>query len=425
MGGEDGGHTGNATGVVAWLDEFDPDTGTWTQLADAPRIRDHHQAAIVNDKMYVIGGRDTATSLNAVIQPVDVYDFNTSSWSTIPTLLPTGRSGCAVVTFEGEIYVMGGESSQFQSHVEVEVLNPITNTWRTNPPMNLGRHGIQAVVNANSIYVIAGSKLRGEGKITRSDKAFQEVFTIKVDNELTHESLLRSTGEFWLYPAKLGTQNNPNLISPLPGGFRNIKFERGGYRTPECIFMSFNNESLNDGATAENILSDWNLLRHSHPATPFYLITDYCSSYSGFNCPDAIDDLYVPDKFIKDPNAFMYDLYLDTEVKINTPFGDKDVHRLFYAYGFDKYAYGSRVYVAIDDSGSMRLYDFTNPNGLFYNQWQQFQQDCVANGLDIVSVVGTGGERWSRWFYDNNIDCSKCNIANNAGDYKANIIGKI
>ena len=33
---------------MPWFDEFDPATGTWTQLEDAPRGRDHTQAAIIN-----------------------------------------------------------------------------------------------------------------------------------------------------------------------------------------------------------------------------------------------------------------------------------------------------------------------------------------------------------------------------------------
>ena len=39
--GNDGGHRALAATLVSWFDEFDPATGTWTQLEDAPRGRDH------------------------------------------------------------------------------------------------------------------------------------------------------------------------------------------------------------------------------------------------------------------------------------------------------------------------------------------------------------------------------------------------
>ena len=44
---------------VPWFDEFDPATGTWAQLEDAPRGRDHTQVAIINGKLYAAGGRNS------------------------------------------------------------------------------------------------------------------------------------------------------------------------------------------------------------------------------------------------------------------------------------------------------------------------------------------------------------------------------
>ena len=47
---------GHYEGTVNWLDVFDPSTGKWQMLADAPHGRDHVQTVVVNDKIYVIGG---------------------------------------------------------------------------------------------------------------------------------------------------------------------------------------------------------------------------------------------------------------------------------------------------------------------------------------------------------------------------------
>ena len=42
---------GHRSGHVAWLDRYDLETGEWTRLADAPRARDHFQAAVHDSKI--------------------------------------------------------------------------------------------------------------------------------------------------------------------------------------------------------------------------------------------------------------------------------------------------------------------------------------------------------------------------------------
>jgi len=54
IGGNTIGHNG---GYVSWFDVYDPETGEWTALTDAPSARDHFHATVANDKLYVAGGR--------------------------------------------------------------------------------------------------------------------------------------------------------------------------------------------------------------------------------------------------------------------------------------------------------------------------------------------------------------------------------
>ncbi|MBT8295474.1 MAG: PKD domain-containing protein, partial [Gramella sp.] len=110
-GGNTIGHNG---GYVSWFDEFDPATGTWTSLPDAPRPRDHFHAAVIDDKLYLAGGRLSGGSggtFKPVISEVDVYDFLTNTWSTLPAdqNLPTPRAAAVTVNFNGKLVVAGGE----------------------------------------------------------------------------------------------------------------------------------------------------------------------------------------------------------------------------------------------------------------------------------------------------------------------------
>lgn len=159
-----------------FLDVFDPRTGQWTALADAPHYRDHFQAAVIGGKLYAMGGRrskmgpegfsDTETA-------VDIYDFATNTWTTGPQPLPTPRAGNYVVTLSNNIVVLGGESgSQQASHAEAEVYHTPTQSWYRLADMQQGRHGTGALVYKNKIYVASGSGNRGGGPELTSMEAW-------------------------------------------------------------------------------------------------------------------------------------------------------------------------------------------------------------------------------------------------------------
>lgn len=169
---------GHLDGQVRWLDAFDPETGEWEQLPDAPRRRDHFQAAAVGGKLYAVGGRRssqaTGETFELTIPEVDVYDFETGTWTPLPPSadLPTERAGSITVSVGGKMIVMGGESgSQQPAHDEVELFDPEAGEWQPLAPMNEGRHGTQAVLYEGRIYVAAGSRTRGATEIN-SQEAF-------------------------------------------------------------------------------------------------------------------------------------------------------------------------------------------------------------------------------------------------------------
>lgn len=159
---------GHNSGFVAWTDSFNPATGEWKVLADAPRPRDHFHAAVLNGKIYAAGGRrsafDAGKPMELTIAETDVYDIATNSWTTAAAPLPTPRAGSSAIVRGGKIVVIGGESgSQVAGHAEVEAFDPKTGAWTAFPPLPVGRHGFQAVDIKGVINVIAGSGNRGGG----------------------------------------------------------------------------------------------------------------------------------------------------------------------------------------------------------------------------------------------------------------------
>jgi N-acetylneuraminic acid mutarotase len=164
--------TGHWDGHVPWMDTFDPRTGQWRRLADAPRARDHFQAAVIDGKLYAAGGRRssaaTGQTFELTVPEVDVYDFQTQRWATLPEAanIPTPRAGCTAVVVNGQLVIIGGESGrQTTAHAEVESYDPATGRWTTLAPLAMGRHATQGVLWNGRIYLAAGSRNRGSSPV--------------------------------------------------------------------------------------------------------------------------------------------------------------------------------------------------------------------------------------------------------------------
>jgi len=160
---------GHYDGNVTWFDEYDPATNQWRQLPDAPHARDHFHAAVVDNKLYVMGGRATNAKSNRVLEnvvpEVDVFDFKSGTWATLPaeSNLPTPRAGCTAVVQGKSILVIGGETVQLRAHAQCESFDIKTSQWTSLDTLNTGRHGTQATVLNGSVYIVAGSANRGGG----------------------------------------------------------------------------------------------------------------------------------------------------------------------------------------------------------------------------------------------------------------------
>lgn len=160
---------GHTSGTVSWFDEFDPKKGTWRELPDAPRIRDHFPAIVAGGRLYCIGGRNTSHHLpgdfgaffGAVIPEVDVFHFSKRQWTTLGEKLPVPTAAGGLIEHAGKIYYVGGESSQKPAHAETQVFQVKSGKWTLLVPLNQGRHGAGTAKIKGRIYIAAGSGNRG------------------------------------------------------------------------------------------------------------------------------------------------------------------------------------------------------------------------------------------------------------------------
>jgi N-acetylneuraminic acid mutarotase len=96
---------------VGTVEEYDPAANAWRERSPMPTPRNHTTAGTVNGKIYVIGGRVGAAFISAAtdISVVEEYDPSTDKWSAPRSRMPTARSALGSGVYNGRIYVAGGE----------------------------------------------------------------------------------------------------------------------------------------------------------------------------------------------------------------------------------------------------------------------------------------------------------------------------
>ncbi len=163
IGGNTLGHSG---GAVAWFDRYQPSTGTWEILPDAPQARDHHAATWVDDVLVVTGGRRSAMP-NVFADTVGATDvWRDGSWSSEADI-PTQRAGVMAVPFGSEVLVAGGETARVAVNA-VEAFDVVTGQWRRLQGMRSARHSAGGGLIGNQWHVVAGAETRGGSAETNS-----------------------------------------------------------------------------------------------------------------------------------------------------------------------------------------------------------------------------------------------------------------
>lgn len=127
------------------------DTGTtWTTRAPMPTPRNHLGGAVLNGKIYAVGGQSGQDAAAVYRNNVDAYDPATNTWTAVASL-PLARSHHNASTFVmgGRIIAVGGEYAHGGARLaNVTAYDPATNAWTELTPMPVKKTaGVAAEVN--------------------------------------------------------------------------------------------------------------------------------------------------------------------------------------------------------------------------------------------------------------------------------------
>jgi hypothetical protein len=116
---------------------FDPATGKWTELTPMPRGRSSHDAALVGDQLYVVGGWElTGEGDGDWHTTALVCDLSQAKpeWKEIASP-PFRRRALAVAGFAGRLYVLGGMTDHNEVTAAVSIYDPKSNQWSEGPAL--------------------------------------------------------------------------------------------------------------------------------------------------------------------------------------------------------------------------------------------------------------------------------------------------
>jgi N-acetylneuraminic acid mutarotase len=137
------------------LHVYDPKAGSWKQLANSATPHNGAAGGVIGGKLYVAGGLGLVDGQMRPCGTLEVYDPKQDVWTTRKPM-PTAREGCAAAVLNGKLYVLGGHAGT-NILSTVESYDPVTDEWADEPPMPTPRGTPGAAVVNGTIYVVGGS----------------------------------------------------------------------------------------------------------------------------------------------------------------------------------------------------------------------------------------------------------------------------
>ena len=178
---------GGRAPALSVVDVYDTQTNTWRAVANMPTPRNAPRTAVFSNEIYVFGGYDRkgARGARRYKKNVEMYDTGTGIWVKKRNM-PTLRESFTTAVVDGKIYLIGGRVHDKRLDEQVvtglvEVYDPLTNRWEKRADMPTARGMTDAVVVDGKIYVLGGYTWRmAPGLAERYVRSIEE-YNPKID----------------------------------------------------------------------------------------------------------------------------------------------------------------------------------------------------------------------------------------------------
>ncbi len=141
----------------------------WTTAADIPTAREHLAVASDGRFLYAVGGRDLSPAKNS--PALERFDPQANRWERLPDM-PTARGGLGATIAGGRIFAIGGETAT-DVMGKVESFDIGAKSWSSGPEMRTPRHGLTAAAIGRTVYALGGATRPGHATAAATAEALR------------------------------------------------------------------------------------------------------------------------------------------------------------------------------------------------------------------------------------------------------------
>ncbi|MEL4106285.1 kelch repeat-containing protein [Oscillospiraceae bacterium WX1] len=162
----------NSTGVLNSVEMMDMG---WQQKASLPAPLSNYKSVQLDGKLYVMGGSANIGGSNLNSNAMYMYDPASDSWTTLSCTMPVYARDFSLTAGFSKIYMFGGLTSSTQNGTfttsnQIYEFNPATSTWSAKNTLSVARSNLSSVLLNGLIYITGG--LNGGGSATNTVEAY-------------------------------------------------------------------------------------------------------------------------------------------------------------------------------------------------------------------------------------------------------------
>ncbi|NND90841.1 MAG: hypothetical protein HKN42_08235 [Granulosicoccus sp.] len=140
---------------------YDPVTGQWRVIGNAPMELHHFQPVAIGSTIYVIGAMTCCFPDEPSVAEIHTFDTVTEQWATVGTMPASRlRGSAAAAEYNGHIYVLGGNTLGHNGGAVdwLDRYDPVSRTWTSLPDAPHARDHFALVVVSGRLVAAGGRR---------------------------------------------------------------------------------------------------------------------------------------------------------------------------------------------------------------------------------------------------------------------------